>query len=180
MRGDIAIKHLANAVTTTRFLFAGGMVLAAPFSAAFWTCYLCGGISDLLDGALARRLNTQSVAGAMLDSAADLVFTAAIAVFTVRYLPFPIWLWIGAAFIAALRLTCYAIGFVRYKTFSALHTYANKATGALIFTFPVMDAALGLTAAGVILCAAALLSSLEELAITISAPTLNRDRRSIF
>jgi len=108
------------------------------------------------------------------------VFAAAIAVFAMRYLPFPIWLWIGAAFIAALRLAGYAIGFVKHQTFSALHTYANKATGALIFTFPVLYAALGLTAAGVILCAAALLSSLEELVITINAPVLNRDCRGIF
>lgn len=167
-------------ITSTRFLFAVGMVLAAPFSTAFWTCYLCGGISDLMDGALARRLKTQSAAGAKLDSVADLFFAAVIAVFTVRYLPFPIWLWIGAAFIAALRLTGYAIGFVKHQTFSALHTYANKATGTLIFTFPVLYAALGLTAAGVILCAAALLSSLEELVITINAPVLNRDCRGIF
>ena len=142
------------------------MVLTAPFSAAFWTCYLCCGISDLLDGVLARRLKTQSAAGAKLNSAADLVFAAAIMAFAVRYLQFPAWLYIGVGCIAALRLTSCGVGFVKYHTFSALHTYANKATGALIFAFPVLYAAL--------------FSSLEELVITISTPALNRDCRGIF
>ena len=64
--------------------------------------------------------------------------------------------------------------------FSALHTYANKAAGALVFAFPVLNAVLGLTAAGVVLCAAALFSSIEELVITINAPVLCRDCRGIF
>jgi|GEM_PF-248674 len=179
-RGRIAIKNLANVITSTRFLFAVGMVLADPFSAAFWTCYLCGGVSDLLDGALTRRLKTQSAAGAKLDSAADLVFAAAIAAFAVRHIRFPAWLWACAGGIAALRLAGYGVGFAKYHTFSALHTYANKAAGALIFAFPVLYAVLGLTAAGIILCAAALFSSIEELVITISAPVLNRDCRCLF
>ncbi len=180
MRGDIVIKNFANGITSTRFLFAFGIVVAAPFSTVFWTCYLGGGISDLLDGALACRLKTQSAAGAKLDSAADLVFAAAIAAFTVRYIQFSVWLWACAGGIAALRLAGYGVGFVKYHTFSALHTYANKATGALIFVFPVLYATLGLTVAAIILCAAALFSSIEELIITVSAPTLNRDCRGIF
>lgn len=155
------------------------MVLAVPFSAAFWACYLGGGVSDLLDGPVARGLRIQSAAGAKLDSAADLVFTAAIAVVAVRNLPLPGWLWVCAGCIAAVRLAAYGVGFVKYHTFSALHTNANKATGALIFAFPLLYAALGLTAAGILLCAAALFSSAEELTITVRAPVLNRDCRGL-
>ena len=72
------------------------------------------------------------------------------------------------------------VGFVKYRAFSALHTYANKATGALIFAFPLLYAALGLTASGVILCAAALFSSIEELIITVSSPTLNRNCSGLY
>ena len=67
-----------------------------------------------------------------------------------------------------------------YHSFSALHTYANKATGALIFAFPLLYALLGLTVSGVILCAAAFFSSVEELIITGSSPTLNRDCKGIY
>ena len=174
------MKNSANILTASRFLFAAGMVLADPFSAAFWACYLCGGASDLLDGPVARALHIQSEVGAKLDSAADLVFAAAIAVVVVRNVPLPTWLWACAGCVAALRVAGYGVGFAKYRSFSALHTYANKATGALIFAFPLLYALLGLTVSGVILCAAAFFSSVEELIITISLPTLNRDCKGIY
>ena len=174
------MKHSANILTASRFFFAAGMVLAAPFSAAFWVCYLGGGVSDLLDGPVARALHIQSEAGAKLDSAADLAFAAAIGVVVLRNIGLPAWLWVCAGCVAAVRLAGYGVGFAKYHTFSALHTYANKATGALIFAFPLLCAALGLTVAGVILCAAAFFSSIEELIITVSLPTLNRDCKGIY
>ena len=174
------MKHSANILTASRIFFAAGMVLTAPFSAAFWVCYLGGGVSDLLDGPVARALHIQSEVGAKLDSAADLVFAAAIAAVVVRSVPLPTWLWVCAGCVAAVRLAGYGVGFVKYRAFSALHTYANKATGALIFTFPLLYAALGLTVAGVILCVIAFFSSIEELIITVSSPTLNRDCKGIY
>jgi CDP-diacylglycerol--glycerol-3-phosphate 3-phosphatidyltransferase len=65
------------------------MVLAAPFSPVFWVCYLGGGVSDLLDGPVARALHIQSDVGAAMDSAAGLVFAAAIAVVVFEMFSFP-------------------------------------------------------------------------------------------
>ena len=156
------------------------MVLAAPLSVMFWVCYISGGVSDLLDGPIARLSHSQSDAGAKLDSAADLAFAAAVAAVVVRSIPLPGWLWVCGGCAAVARLAGYGVGFAKYRAFSALHTAANKATGALIFAFPLLYASLGLTAAGIILCAAAIFSSAEELAITLVSPTLDRDRKSIF
>jgi hypothetical protein len=39
------MNYIANILTASRFLFAVGMVLAAPFSPVFWVCYLGGGVS---------------------------------------------------------------------------------------------------------------------------------------
>ncbi|MEA4947661.1 MAG: hypothetical protein VB058_08895 [Oscillospiraceae bacterium] len=50
------MKNIANLLTASRFLFTVGMTLAAPFSPVFWVCYLGGGVSDLLDGPVARAL----------------------------------------------------------------------------------------------------------------------------
>jgi CDP-diacylglycerol--glycerol-3-phosphate 3-phosphatidyltransferase len=169
-----------HVLTASRFLFATGMVLTAPFSAAFWDCYLGGGISDLLDGPIARTLHIQSEVGAKLDSAADLVFSAAIAVVVLQNIELPAWLWVCAGCVAAVRLAVYGVGFVKYRTFSALHTYANKATGALVFAFPLLFALLGLNVSGVIVCAAAIFSSIEELIITVSSPMLNRDCKGVY
>lgn len=155
------------------------MILVEPFSVFFWICYCLGGISDLLDGFAARKLNLQSDAGARLDSIADVVFAAAIAVIAIGSIPLPFWLWLCICGIALLRIVGYAIGFYKYRAFSSLHTYANKAAGALIFAFPVLYILLGLTATGILVCTAAFVSSLEEVVITARSKELNRDCKGL-
>lgn len=178
-RAAVFLKNPANIITSLRFVFAAAMLIAAPFSIVFWLCYLCGGISDMADGAVARKHNLQSEFGAKLDSAADIAFAAAIAAVTIIYIPIPAWLWVCALLVAVLRLTAYGIGYIKYRAFAALHTYANKAAGALIFCFPALYTLLGMTAAGIITGCAGLLSSLEELLIIITSKELNRDKKSI-
>ncbi|WP_455581859.1 CDP-alcohol phosphatidyltransferase family protein [Dysosmobacter sp.] len=178
--GGAFIQYIANGITILRVIFAVWMLLATPFSAAFWACYLLAGASDLLDGFAARALHQQSDLGAKLDSAADVVFAAAIAIFALANVKLPLWMWGGAICAGVLRLAAYGTGLAKYHTFSALHTCGNKVTGALVFAFPLLHSALGLTAAGVILLTAALASSVEELVITVKSKELNRDDKGMY
>lgn len=172
--------NAACRITALRIVLAAAMVLTPPFSAAFWLCYAGAGISDGLDGFVARKLNQQSAAGARLDSVADLFFFAAILWIAFAHMEIPRWMGAGTAAVAGLRLVVYGIGWIKFRAFSALHTWANKATGALLFAFPLLCALLGLTAAGAVLLTAALASSLEEGAILLTSEKLNRDRRSLW
>lgn len=151
-----------------------------PFSVAFWIVYLLGGFSDCLDGFIARKLKQQNAFGAKLDSFADIVFAATIAIIAIKNISFPVWVWFCAALIAFLRIVAYGIGFYKFRTFSSLHTYMNKATGVLVFAFPLLYALLGLSFTGVVLCIVAFLSALEETLITIKSKELNRDCLGIF
>lgn len=174
------MKNMANVITFSRFVFALLMVLAVPFSAVFWGCYLCGGISDMLDGFIARRLNQQSSDGAKLDSIADLFFALSIFIVILRNIHFPKWLWFCVALIALLRIISFSIGFYKYHAFSSLHTYLNKTAGTSLFVCPLLIALIGINAAGGILCFIALVSSIEEMIIMIKSNSLNRDCKSIF
>lgn len=156
------------------------MLLVTPFSKGFWIFYLCGGVTDVIDGFVARKLNQQGAIGAKLDSIADSVFAIAIAAIIIVNIEIPIWLWLAILWIALLRFVGYGIGFYKYHTFTSLHTYANKATGALIFVSPIFYALLGLSATGAILCAVALVATFEEVFITVKSNTLDRDCKSIF
>lgn len=135
-KGAANIKHAANFITASRFVFAGLLLLAHPFSALFWAWYLCGGVSDLLDGPVASKLHQQSETGAKLDSAADFLFILCVGIAVVRSAVFPAWVLISAGVIALVRFAAYGVGYFKYRTFSALHTVLNKAAGALLFTFP--------------------------------------------
>lgn len=176
----IVIKNPANMITSSRIVFAIGMLVVPSFSALFWVCYVCAAVSDAIDGLVARKLNQQSDFGAKLDSIADLVFAFAVAVIILMNVELPDWLWIGIVGIGFLRLTGYGIGYLKFHQFSSLHTYANKVTGGSLFLFPMLFYLWGIEISGMILCALAFASATEEVIIIIKAKELNRDCKGLF
>lgn len=174
------MKHIANIITFLRIPLAIAMLFTAPFSMTFWGAYIGCGITDIFDGFIARILHQESAFGAKLDSIADFVFAVCAAVFVVANVIIPGWLWLCILGIAILRLLVYGIGLYKFHTFSSLHTYANKLTGALIFMTPIIYRLFGVTFTGIVLCITAFLSAIEELIITIKSKELNRDCISMF
>ncbi len=118
--------------------------------------------------------------GAAIDSAADIVFIAAVFAVFSPMLAWEGWMlgWIAA--IIAIRLASLAVGFAKYRALAFLHTYANKAAGGLLFGFPLLYGAVGLAWTAAILCGAATVSAVEELTITIRSKALDRDARGLF
>lgn len=173
------MKNVANLLTGSRIVAAAAFFLSPPFSALFWLCYLWAGISDVVDGFVARRLGLESDFGARFDSLADLVFVSLIIAIIIIHIGMPSWLWLGVVFVALLRFIGYAIGYRKYRTFSGLHTYANKAAGLLLFAFPLMYAIMGIETAGLLLCIVSLFSAAEEVLITVSSDRLDRNRISL-
>ena len=86
-------QNAANLITLFRIAAAAALVFVPPYSGPFWLCYLGGGFSDLLDGAVARLLKQQSPAGAKLDSIADLIWVSALLFSMLGSIRLPSWLW---------------------------------------------------------------------------------------
>ena len=127
----------ADALTVFRMV-CGILILIFPaFSGGYYVFYVLGGVSDALDGAVARRSKTSSERGAKLDTAADAVFFAAVAVKLLSSLFVPAWLiiWIGA--IAAVKIFNAIIGIVKRGKFVAVHSVMNKLCGAAVFVLPL-------------------------------------------
>ena len=64
----------ANLCTMARIAGAAALWLTRPETAGFYAIYALSGLSDALDGWLARRTGSAGDFGARLDSAADLLF----------------------------------------------------------------------------------------------------------
>ena len=64
------MKHIPNILSTLRFLGAICLLSCSPARVAFWVIYGMCGVSDMVDGYLARKLHAESKAGAVLDSVA--------------------------------------------------------------------------------------------------------------
>ncbi|MBO4571410.1 MAG: CDP-alcohol phosphatidyltransferase family protein [Bacteroidales bacterium] len=98
------MKHIPNIITVLRFLGAACLLICNPSGAVFWAIYGLCGISDMLDGYLARRLHAESKTGAVLDSVADICFVACCAIRLLPVLQIPTWLWIWAGLIVIIKI----------------------------------------------------------------------------
>lgn len=131
-------RMLPNCITCLRLLGAAALFLIRPFSPWFYWIYTLCGISDVVDGVLARALHCTSQTGALLDTAADLLFYGAmlIGVFPVLLKPLHWWVWLTFAIVVAIRVVAYAVAAVKYHRFASMHTWLNKLTSFLVFLFP--------------------------------------------
>jgi CDP-diacylglycerol--glycerol-3-phosphate 3-phosphatidyltransferase len=109
------------------------LLLCNPADAVFWVIYGLCGISDMLDGYLARKLHAESKAGAVLDSVADICFVVCCAIRLIPALRIPPWLWIWAVVIVAIKFANQVSALIVFKGFRFPHTAANKLTGLLLF-----------------------------------------------
>ena len=118
------------------------MAVALPFvqssPAVFWTLYLLCGLSDVLDGAVARLAGTESRIGEKLDTLADIVFVAMWMVLFIPAINVGRWIWIWTGVIALIKVVNVIYGLAMKKGLAAKHTPANKATGFLLFLLPMI------------------------------------------
>ena len=124
---------IPNALTAFRFLGAISLLFFKVGSFGFWVIYFTCGLSDMLDGYLARKLGCESQIGALLDSLADIVFVASCCWKLIPVLAFPQWLWIYGGMIVAIKIINQISALVMYKKCFFPHTSANKVTGILLF-----------------------------------------------
>lgn len=173
--GGVKIKHIPNVLTVTRMIGAVILWFVKPLSALFFVIYIVCGASDALDGYIARKTKSTSQLGASMDSVADAIFIVVLLIVFLPVLHLSWWIigWIGG--IALIRIGSLIIGFVKYHALAFIHTYANKATGLMLFCFPFMYSLFGLTITSSLLCGLASFSAIEELIINIKSKELSRD-----
>ena len=153
---------IANSITAGRLLLSLLLLRVSACTPAFFVLYGLCGLTDMIDGPVARRLGTVSQRGARLDSIADLVFCGVCFYKLLPVLCFPLWLWVWIALIAVVRVGNVALGYRRTGRLVLLHTPLNRVTGVLLFLYPFT---LGVTdgiAAALLLCVIASVATVEE------------------
>ena len=88
---------MANTITFFRIAASIVLLFCPVFSPAFYVFYIAAGLSDMLDGFVARKINTASRFGARLDTIADFVLVVVCLIKLLPVLSIPAWLygWIG-------------------------------------------------------------------------------------
>ncbi len=127
------MKKLPNVISVLRIAGAISLLFCDVTGWPFWVLYALCGISDMVDGWLARKLHAESKAGAVIDSVADILFVACCAIRLLPVLEIPSWLWIWAGVIVFIKVVNQVSALVVCKRFCFPHTLANKLTGLLLF-----------------------------------------------
>ena len=130
---------MPNVISVLRIAGSIGLLFCDVVGWPFWSLYVLCGLSDILDGWLARRLHAESKTGAVLDSVADIVFVACCAIRLFPVLEIPVWLCIWAGIIVTIKIINQISALIVCKRVCFPHTVANKLTGFLLFlTVPTM------------------------------------------
>ena len=153
---------MANTITVFRIAASVILLFCPVFSPAFYVLYIAAGLSDMLDGFVARKTNTVSNLGAKLDTVADFVFVVVCLIKLLPILRIPAWLYIWIGMIALIKAVDIVSGFAVQKRFVAVHSVMNKVTGALLFLLPLTIPAVPLKYSAVIVCAAATFAAIQE------------------
>ena len=127
------MTQLPNNITLLRIVGSLGLLVCDVTGVVYWIIYALCGISDIVDGWLARKLKCVTKTGALLDSVADICFVACCVWKLLPILELPQWLWLWAGVIVAIKVLNQISALVMYGHCCFPHTTANKATGFVLF-----------------------------------------------
>lgn len=155
-------KYIANIVTSCRMIFSIIMLFLPVFSTWFYVMYLLCGLTDMVDGTIARKTNSTSTFGAKLDTIADFIFVLAAMVKLLPEMKLPGWVWIWILIISGIKILNVIVGFVCRKRLIAEHTFMNKITGLLLFLLPLTLVFIELEYSAGVVCTMATFSAVQE------------------
>ena len=175
-------RHIPNILSVLRIICSFLLILFINDRISFIFLYFVIGLTDILDGFIARKFKIKSELGAKLDSLADFIFYIILffifiklyaSIITVNYKV----VLIGVIFIRLLNMLLTKL---KYKKIVFVHTIANKISGFLLYFLPVI---ILFTQSDIIIWIIFVLvftAAMEELLITIKYSEVNLNRISIF
>lgn len=176
------MKRFPNILSCSRIALSVILLFLIDMPVLFAIVYFLCGISDIMDGYLARSLSAETTLGIKLDSLGDFTFYA-------------VWLFVLLTYvnngnsgliivcvviIAILRATNLMITRVKFKQWNVMHTIGNKLTGlVLFFLLPICGIANNIPFWSIIIVGIiAFLSALEESVMLIKVKSYDANRRS--
>lgn len=161
------MKQIPNLLTALRLLVSPSLIFWMDRRWVFLAVYLFCGVTDVLDGWLARRLRVTSDLGSRLDSAADFVFFG-VSIITLAFLIRDTsdgTVLILLSVVVIIRMLNLCLTRIKFHRWGILHTYGNKAAGLLLFaSIPVCVVMGGFPGYVIIpLFVVSLLSALDEM-----------------
>lgn len=155
-------KYIANIITGSRALFSLPLLFIPLSSAWFYILYLFCGLTDMIDGAIARKIGSVSEFGARLDTAADFIFMFVCSIKILPLIHISIWLWVWIILVALIKVLNIAVVFIRKKKLISIHSVFNKTTGFALYLLPLLQTFFEADYSVATICVLATIAGLQE------------------
>ena len=177
------MKHIPNILSALRIALSPVLVAMADQPVWLAAFMLLAGITDAIDGLIARRFDCHTALGARLDSVADWMFFISVGwIFCTRYESVLRACLFELLLVIAVRLIALVVGWVRFGRVVSVHTIGNKLSAMLAFVVLVRIVLYGPVPVGIMrsVLIVAIAAALEELIILLRSRTPDPNRRSLF
>lgn len=128
---------MANIITGIRIISSISLLFCPALSVTIYLLYIIAGVSDMIDGTIARKTGTVSEFGSKLDTVADLIFVVVCLIKLLPMLDIKIWMYIWIGIIAMIKVINIVYGIIVQGRFVSVHSVMNKITGGLLFALPL-------------------------------------------
>ena len=155
-------KQVANIITLSRIVCSIWLLLLPVCSMRFYIVYIFCGLTDMVDGTIARCTHSATDLGSKLDSVADLIFVVVAFIKLLPAITLPYWIWVWIAIIALIKVANIAFGWIIEKKLEIKHTLMNKITGFLLFILPLTLSIIELKYGTIAVCIVATISAIQE------------------
>lgn len=153
---------MANIITAIRILCSIALLFCSALSPWFYVLYIAAGVSDMVDGWVARKTNTVSEFGSKLDTVADIIFVVVCLVKLLPVIHLPVWIYIWVGLIACVKVFNIIYSYAVRKQFLADHSTLNKITGALLFFLPLTLSVIDVQYSAAVVCSVATVAAARE------------------
>ena len=153
---------MPNIITAIRILCSIAILFCNALSPWFYALYITAGVSDMVDGWVARKMNMVSDFGSKLDTVADIIFVVVCLVKLLPVLHLPVWIYVWIGIIACIKVFNIVYSYVVRKQFLSDHSILNKVTGALLFLLPLTLSVIDVKYSAAVVCAVATVAAVRE------------------
>ena len=156
------MKNIANYISISRIIMSIALFIPKTFSIQFYIIYIYCGLTDMIDGFIARKCKITSQFGAKLDSIADMIFVFVSILKIIPFIEISVAIYIWIIIIVLIKVFNIILGYIQYKKLTLLHTIANKITGFVLFVIPLMIGFIDIKILESLMCGIAIFSAIQE------------------
>ena len=184
------LKTIPNILSISRLILIPAMIIPAYYidnepnaRFIFLIMFIIIGVTDKLDGTLARYLNQTTALGAKLDTIADMVFYPLIALWLYRFESGVVGEWWNLIyFLLALYFFKMITGKIKFGYVPAFHTIGAKTFSASLYFFMIIAMLDSNLAKSIfpLLCVIGFINQIEETYILLTRDSVDENIRSVF